>query len=141
MLHPNDGGYFHPGRTTVDTSITRRGPLKITLRSNSLDGLWVTQWEVYPTYARMSVQKMVEGKAFWLQYEGTPGGTLDLATDLVTRSDGTTTTAGQSWTGDLVDEEWVYFTDPALDRSLLHCCLMRSMVMCGIFWLRFCLAL
>jgi hypothetical protein len=118
MLHPNDGGYFHPGRTTAETSITRRGPLKITLRSNSLDGLWVTQWEVYPTYARMSVQKVVEGKSFWLQYEGTPGGTLDLATDLVTRSDGTTTTAGQSWTGDLVDEEWVYFTDPALDRSL-----------------------
>ena len=32
--------------------------------------------------------------------------------------DGTTTTAGESWSGDLVDEEWVYFTDPALGRSL-----------------------
>ncbi|MEZ4539041.1 MAG: hypothetical protein R3C43_03550 [Chloroflexota bacterium] len=118
MVHPNDGGYFHPGRSNVDTSIVRRGPLKVTLRSNSLDGLWATLWEIYPTYARMTVIKTPPGKLFWLQYEGTPGGALNLTTDLVTRSDGTTTTAGESWSGDLVDEEWVYFTDPALGRSL-----------------------
>lgn len=118
MLHPNDGGYFHPGRTGVDTSITRRGPLKVTLRSTTVDGNWSTQWEVYPTYARMSVLKVLAGKLFWLQYEGTPGGLLQPTTDLVTRSDGTTTTAGESWSGDLLDEEWVYFTDPAVGRSI-----------------------
>lgn len=118
MVHPNDGGYFHPGRTSVDSSISRRGPLKVTIRAGSQDGQWVTMWEVYPTYATMSVLKIAAGKKFWLQYEGTPGGKLDLATDLVTRSDGTTTTAGESWTGDLVDTEWVYFTDPSLGRSL-----------------------
>lgn len=118
MVHPNDGGYFHPGRTSADSSITRRGPLKVTIRAGSLDGQWVTMWEVYPTYATMSVLKIAPGKKFWLQYEGTPGGKLDLATDLVTRSDGTTTTAGESWTGDLAGEEWVYFTDPSLGRSL-----------------------
>lgn len=118
MLHPREGGYFHPGRTGVETTIPRRGPLRVTLRSTTLDGLWATQWEVYPTYARMSVLKVVDGKGFWLQYEGTPGGVLNLTTDLVTRSDGTTTTAGQSWSGDLVGEEWVYFTDPTVNRSL-----------------------
>ena len=118
MVHPNDGGYFHPGRANVDTSVVRRGPLKVTLRSNSLDGLWATLWEIYPTYARMTVIKTPVGKLFWLQYEGTPGGALNLTTDLVTRSDGTTTTAGESWSGDLVDEEWVYFTDPTVGRSL-----------------------
>jgi cell division septation protein DedD len=50
--------------------------------------------------------------------ESTPGGTLDLTDDLVTRSDGTTTTAGEAWTGDIPGEEWVYFTDPALGRSM-----------------------
>ena len=118
MVHPNDGGYFHPGRANVETTITRRGPLKVTLRSNSLDGLWSTQWEIYPTYARLTVLKVPDGKAYWLQYEGTPGGKLDKTTDLVTRSDGTTTTAGESWSGDLADEEWVYFTDPTVGRSL-----------------------
>ena len=56
-------------------------------------------------------------KLYWLLYEGTPGGQLDLATDLVVRSDGTTTTAGESWSGDLPGEEWVFFADPTLGRS------------------------
>lgn len=118
MVHPSDGGYFHPGRASVDSSITRRGPLKVTIRATSLDGLWSTLWEVYPTYATMRVLERPPGKKFWLLYEGTPGGKLDLTTDMVTRSDGTRTTAGESWTGDLVDEEWVFFTDPPLGRSL-----------------------
>ncbi|MBP8948893.1 MAG: hypothetical protein KBG73_08630 [Candidatus Promineofilum sp.] len=118
MVHPNDGGHFHPGRATVESSYTRRGPLKATIRSNSLDGLWTTQWEIYPDYARLTVLKIATGKNYWFLYEGTPGGNLEPATDLVVRSDGTTTTAGESWTGDLPGEEWVYFADPALGRSL-----------------------
>jgi hypothetical protein len=117
MVHPNDGGYFHPGRAGVETVWMRRGPLKVSFRSNSLDGLWSTQWEVYPNYARLTVLKAPTTKLYWLLYEGTPGGQLDLATDLVVRSDGTTTTAGESWTGDLPGEEWVFFADPALGRS------------------------
>lgn len=118
MVHPNDGGYFHPGRTGVESEALRRGPLKVTIRATSMDGAWATLWEVFPTFARMTVEKVPDGAVYWLLYEGTPGGQLDLATDLVTRSDGTTTTAGEPWTGDLVGEEWVYFTDPSLDRSL-----------------------
>src|SRR5690606_37969952 len=118
MVHPSDGGYFHPGRASVDSSITRRGPLKVTIRATSLDGLWSTLWEVYPAYATMSVLQTPPGKKFWLLYEGTPGGKLDLTTDLVTRSDGMSTAAGESWSGDLSDEEWVFFTDPPLGRSL-----------------------
>ncbi|CUS02626.2 protein of unknown function [Candidatus Promineifilum breve] len=118
MVHPSDGGYFHPGRSNSDSSVVRRGPLKVTLRADSLDGLWTTIWEIYPTFARMTVTRTAEGKSFWLLYEGTPGGKLDLTTDTVTSSDGTTITAEESWTGDLADEEWVYFSDPALDRSL-----------------------
>ena len=118
MVHPNDGGYFHPGRASVETGPARRGPLKVTIRSTSLDGLWATQWEIYPDAARLTVLKTAPGKFYWLLYEGTPGGRLDVATDLVTRSGGVTTTAGESWTGDLPGEEWVYFTDPALGRSL-----------------------
>jgi hypothetical protein len=118
MVHSVDGGHFHPGRTSVDSSVFRRGPLKITIKSSSLDGLWATTWEIFPTYARMSVQKTAEGKKFWLLYEGTPGGALNLTTDLVTKSDGTSATAGTAWTGDIPGEEWVYFTDPPLGRSI-----------------------
>jgi len=118
MVHPNDGGYFHPGRANVNSTLTRRGPLKATIRSTSTDGLWTTQWEFYPDAARLTVIKIAAGKAYYLLYEGTPGGKLDLTTDLVVRSDGTTTPASQSWAADLVGEEWVYFADPGLGRSL-----------------------
>lgn len=118
MVHPSDGGYFHPGRAGVTSSITRRGPLKVTIRSSSLDGQWVTLWEVFPAYARMTVLQTATGKSYWLLYEGTPGGKLELTTDRVTRSDGLTITAGESWVEDIPGEEWVYFTDPALGRSL-----------------------
>lgn len=117
MVHPNDGGHFHPGRATVESGYTRRGPLKATIRSSTIDGLWTTQWEIYPQYARLTVLKIATGKKYWFLYEGTPGGNLELATDLVVHSDGTTTTAGESWTGDLPGEEWVYFADPTLGRS------------------------
>jgi len=88
MVHPTDGGFFHPGRNNVNSSLSQRGPLKATIRSSSTDGLWTTQWELYPDSARLTVVKVATGKAYYLLYEGTPGGTLDLATDLVVRSDG-----------------------------------------------------
>ena len=118
MVHPNDGGYFHPGRTNVDSGLFRRGPLKLTIRSSSLDGQWLTVWEIFPTYARLSVVQTAAGKVYWLQYEGTPGGLLQLTTDTWTKSDGTTGTLATTWSGDIPGEEWVYFTDPALERSL-----------------------
>ncbi|HRN68624.1 MAG TPA: hypothetical protein PK205_01200 [Promineifilum sp.] len=118
MIHPSNGGFFHPGRTNVNSSIVRSGPLRVTIRSTSLDGNWATQWDVFPGYARMTVQKVMSDIAYYLIYEGTPGGALDLTTDLVTKSDGTTAAANVSWTGDIPGDEWVYFTDPSLDRSL-----------------------
>jgi cell division septation protein DedD len=118
LLFPTDGGYFHPGRTGVESVAGRRGPLKVSIRSATTDGGWMTTWDVFPTYARLTVEKVVAGTNYWLLAESTPGGTLDLTDDLVTRSDGTTTTAGEAWTGDIPGEEWVYFTDPALGRSM-----------------------
>ena len=55
--------------------------------------------------------------AYWFLYEGTPGGTLDLATDLVVRSNGTQTPAADKWTGDLAGPEWAYFADPGVNRA------------------------
>ena len=117
MVHPNDGGHFHPGRATVESIYTRRGPLKATIRSSTIDGLWTTQWEIYPQYARLTVLKIATGKKYWFLYEGPPGGFRETTTALGVRSDCRTTTAAESWTGDLPGEEWVYFADPALGRS------------------------
>jgi hypothetical protein len=118
ILHPDDGGYFHPGRTTSTTTIESDGPLKAVFTSVSNDGLWKARWEAFPDTMRLTILNGAAGKKYWLLYEGTPGGVLEPTTDLVTRSDGTQITLAETWVGDIMGEEWAYFTDPTLGRSL-----------------------
>ncbi len=113
MIHPE--GKFHPGDTSATSTILTQGPLKITIQSTTTDDKWAAQWEFFPEYVRMTLLKA--DHAYWFLYEGTPGGTLDLETDLVVRSDGTATPAGVSWAGDLAGPEWVYFADPLVNRA------------------------
>jgi hypothetical protein len=121
MLHPNDGGYFHPGRNSATTTVVADGPLKVTFKSVSKgDTSWEVVWDVFPTYARMTVVR--QGTAnYWWQYEGTPGGQLEPAIDRLTRSDGNSIKASGTWTTDIPGDEWIFVTDPnvgANGRSL-----------------------
>jgi hypothetical protein len=122
MVYPSDGGYFHPGRTTAATTLISQGPLKATFKSSNIvnpdNGQWETLWEVFPSYARMTVTKVPAGKNYWFLYEGTPGGVLEVDSDFVTRSDQTTIPASGQWTTDIPNEEWLYFSDPNVGRSL-----------------------
>jgi regulation of enolase protein 1 (concanavalin A-like superfamily) len=114
LVYPE--GSMHPGNGGVISSIVQQGPLKTTLRSTTSDNKWETQWEIYPDFARLTVLRIDHN--YWFLYEGTPGGTLDVNSDVVVRADGTQTLASASWTGDLPGAEWVYFGDPALNRAL-----------------------
>ncbi|MCP4424319.1 MAG: DUF1349 domain-containing protein [Chloroflexi bacterium] len=114
LVYPHN--YFHPGFTHVTSSIINQGPLKASVQSVTDNNLWEVMWEFYPRYARLTVMRINDD--YWFLYEGTPGGSLDTATDIVVRSDGTQILAGGSWTGDIVGEEWVYFGDPNVGRSL-----------------------
>lgn len=115
LVHPNDGGFFHPGRDNGSSTLVNSGPLKATIRSVSNPAGWTALWEIYPTYARMTV---IEAAAnYWFQYEGTPGGVLE-ATDQIVRSGGLQNGGFASWNGDIGGDEWVYVADPALGRSL-----------------------
>lgn len=109
-------GYFHPGFTTSTSSVVNSGPLKFTVRSVTLTNDWECMWEIYPRYARFT---MLRGDStFWILYEGTPGGLLEIGKDIVVRADGTSTLASESWTGDMAGDEWAYFGDPTVSRSL-----------------------
>lgn len=117
LVPPASGGYFHPGRPgTAQSSLLDRGPLRARIHSRSADSGWATLWEMLPTYATMTVTQAAGN--YWFLYEGTPGGTLDLNTDLVVRSNGTQTKASASWKLDIPGEEWAYFADPGIGRSL-----------------------
>ena len=116
LAHPDDGGHFHPGRDTVISSIVNEGPLKATITSSTADNAWETMWEIYPTFARLTVLNAATN--YWFLYEGTPGGLLEPASDFIVRSNGTQTLASAAWNGDLTGGEWLYFSDPNVNRSL-----------------------
>lgn len=120
MGHPE--GYCHPGHTVSQTELLSQGPLKVTLASRSLDGRMACRWDIFPRYARMTVLAM--RRPFWYLYEGTPGGHLDMDTDLCVRPGPDriiTTSVREKWQGDLPSTEgceWLYFSDPRKNRSL-----------------------
>ena len=109
-------GYFHPGSTSSISSIVSQGPLKITLRSVTITDNWECRWEIFPRYARLTV--LSGDSTYWLLYEGTPGGKLDINSDRVVRSDGSQVLVSESWIADVPGDEWVYFQDPVVSRSL-----------------------
>ncbi len=116
LVNPDDGGYFHPGRTGMTSTVLSTGPLKATFKTASNNGRWEAIWELFPDHARMTVLKA--DTKYWFLYEGTPGGVLQGNQDFIVRSNGTQNPASGSWSGDLAGEEWVYMGDPAAGRSL-----------------------
>ncbi|MDQ8198908.1 carbohydrate binding domain-containing protein [Pelagicoccus enzymogenes] len=115
MIYPEDN--FHPGSTDSTSVVEISGPLKTTLRTMSDDGDWEATWEIYGRFAKMTMLKAP--RSYWFLYEGAPGGSFDATSDFVVRSNGVSNLVSESWQNDLVDEEWVYVSDPALDRSLV----------------------
>ena len=110
------GGIFHPGFTCCTSSIVTQGPLKVRVRAVSPDGKWESLWDFYPGYATMTMVKAAT--SYFFLYEGTPGGVMEPDKDFMVRPDNTKTLLSESWTGDLAAQEWAYFSDPAVDKSL-----------------------
>lgn len=117
MIHPSNGGYFHPGRNNVTTTVLADGPLKATFRSVSNGGAWEVRWDIFPEYARMTLVRRGDNNFWWL-YEGTPGGALQLGQDRLTRSNGDSILASGTWSSDIPGDEWIFVTDPNVGRSL-----------------------
>lgn len=117
MVHPNNGGFFHPGRNSVTTTVLSDGPLKVSFKSISNGGDWEVRWDVFPAYARMTVVKKGPSNFWWL-YEGTPGGVLEPGVDRLTRSNGDSILASGTWSSDISGDEWIFVTDPNVGRSL-----------------------
>nr|HMN27001.1 InlB B-repeat-containing protein [Caldilineaceae bacterium] len=121
MVPPPDG-LFHPGKQNHLTTRLYSGPLKETFRTKTIDDKWEVQWEIYPTYASMTVLKRPSNKNYWWLYEGPPGGvvedTVPLAQrDFVTLSNGASFPINQSFSGDLVGDEWGFISDPDVDNA------------------------
>jgi hypothetical protein len=123
MGHPE--GYCHPGNTMSSSKIISGGPIKVSIMSESDDGKMQCVWDIFPSYARLTVLKM--RKPYWFLYEGTPGGKLDEDSDYCIRADtpgGTRTPASVKWDGDLSVQggagEWLCFGDGSRVLYLVH---------------------
>jgi hypothetical protein len=113
MVYPES--YFHPGALNAISTVISKGPLKITVRTVTNDDKWETRWEFYSRYATMTLAK--KDHAIWFLYEGVPGGSFERETDFMVRANGQHSYLWEAWSGDMVGDEWVYFSDPALRRS------------------------
>ncbi len=116
---PNLGAFAHPGYSGdkgARSQVLHQGPLKITVISENSAKTWVTRWEFYPDYARMTVRK--NETPYWFLYEGTPGGKLDEEADFHVLSDGLRRSNKEHWSGDIPGPEWIYFGDSRLKRML-----------------------
>jgi hypothetical protein len=116
---PNLGAFAHPGYSGdqgARSQVVHQGPLKTTVTSENSAKTWVTRWEFYPDYARMTILK--NETPYWFLYEGTPGGKLDEDADFHVISDGLRRLNKEHWSGDILGPEWIYFGDERLKRML-----------------------
>ena len=111
-----EGGIFHPGHKNATSSIVSQGPLKIRVKAVSTNGKWESFWDFYPGYATMTMTKA--GASYWWLYEGTPGGLLEINKDFMVRSDNKKTLLSETTLDDIPTQEWAYFSDPTVNRSL-----------------------
>jgi hypothetical protein len=114
LVYPE--GYFHPGNKGCRSRIIQEGPVKVTILSESIDGLWTCTWDITPAYATLTV--LQAPKAYWFLYEGTPGGVLNEKGDYIVRSSGERTPASERWEGVLPEPEWLYFGTHDKERVL-----------------------
>ncbi|MCK5461720.1 MAG: hypothetical protein KAI95_01850, partial [Bacteroidales bacterium] len=108
---------FHPGYENLNSRIVQSGPIKLTFESETKDEKWSCLWEVYPDFATMTLQKK-DRDNYWLLYEGTPAGKLDVDRDYWVQSNGFRRPVSSDWTGILPDPEWVWFADESCKRVL-----------------------
>jgi len=112
---PNLGEWAHPGYDNSQSVLEIDGPVRARIRSQTNDSAWEAHWDIFPRFARLTLDK--SGGGYWFLYEGTPGGGLD-AGDYCVRSPGTRTGINTDWHEDLPGPEWAYFGDENLGRII-----------------------
>lgn len=114
LIHPEND--FHPGGRNSDLEILDQSDRRVRLRAVTRDGQWEAFWDLAPNHVRLTVAKAP--RPYWVLYEGTPGGALDLDHSYYLRADSPPTPVTEPFAADLPGPEWIAFGDDRLDRVL-----------------------
>jgi hypothetical protein len=120
-IHKQDGSYFHamnvgtnPSNSVVN--IESKNHVRITFTSGNKQ--WQGQWDFYPGHCDFKMIKISSGYKYWVQYEGVPGGEMDITDFWYASVDTKQHPIEEAFTGDLPAPEWMAFGDQNSPRVL-----------------------
>ncbi|WP_252728468.1 hypothetical protein [Alteromonas sp. C1M14] len=120
-VHKQDGNYFHAMNAGTDPStseVTIEEPDHVRILFTSENGQWEGQWDFYPTHGDFTMTKVSPGYAYWLQYEGVPGGEMDDTDFWFNSASSQKHLIEETFSGDLPAPEWIAFGDKDTPRML-----------------------
>lgn len=120
-VHQQDGSFFHPKNTGTDPSSTQvihKSPERVTILATSNNQNWQCRWDFYPSHCTFTMTQMSSDYAYWVLYEGTPGGKYNDSDWYVTSAIKEKIPLTTRHEGDIPSPEWVAFGDQGSDRVL-----------------------
>lgn len=116
------GNYFHAKNSQSDSVTTKVEKVTadyVSILVESENHLWQCRYEFNATHCTFSMTKMPEEKKYWVLYEGTPGGELQLDDWWMTSAVKTPQPISVPHEGDIPAPEWIAFGDSGGNRSVL----------------------
>jgi len=120
-VHKQDGSYFHAMNAKTDTSsstVNIESNDHIQILFSSKNGKWEGQWDFYSDRCDFTMTKISEGYAYWIQYEGVPGGEMNTSDFWFSSANEKKHAIEESFNGDLPSPEWMAFGDRNSSRML-----------------------
>lgn len=120
-VHKQDGNFFHAMNASTDPSTSRididtANHVRITVTSGN--EAWEGQYDFYPDRLDFTMSKVSPGHKYWIQYEGVPGGEMDVDDFRLSSADSQPQSLDTAFRGDLPAPEWMAFGDQNSPRVL-----------------------
>ncbi|MCB1122273.1 MAG: hypothetical protein KJT03_12040 [Verrucomicrobiae bacterium] len=120
-IHKQDGSYFHARNVATEISSSEvevEEANHVRIRFTSGNGKWQGVWDFYPDRCEFTMDRVSEGFAYWILYEGVPGGELDKTDFWYASKDGARHSIDEKQDDDLPGPEWMAFGDPKSPRMV-----------------------
>lgn len=120
-IHRQDGNYFHAMNAGTDPSMSAvdiESGQHVRITFTSGNGLWQGQWDFFPDRCDFTMSKVSPGYKYWIQYEGVPGGEMDVTDFWYSSADSQKNRIEEPFIGDLPAPEWMAFGDEGSPRVL-----------------------